>query len=325
MFYVYNGVVMQMAKTHQIAFDAQYSSDGMDYLYTRGRISIGFQINPQATAYIISSNAVVSTPGTLPATTVAAIRHSLMQPRQQLLITDYLAQTMLQCPADGFIVDAKDGPKPISCSLEEIAGSRTFVGRWTCEFNIIECLASGNPPVIISNRWSDSHAINDSQLTTRTISGRTVFRRDWLEALGLTPDDLRDSFPLPVVAPGMQRVSLDIITASSGNEAMWRITDKERMYDLGNTDPAGGGVGVFSKSGILQIDGSQTLQSIPTAGGPTAGATVNSITLRARGKQGSEPVEHAPEPDQAFDEHVRFDSANQLDHERFDEPLARSG
>jgi hypothetical protein len=67
-----------------------------------------------------------------------ALRHALMQPRQQLsfsvggLISVY-------SPLRGFNVDAMNGPKPLFCHVVEIQGSRTFVVEYGIETDVNEC------------------------------------------------------------------------------------------------------------------------------------------------------------------------------------------
>lgn len=276
--YSYNGITFVLPQTHELSTRSIYSSDGMDYLYSEVRLSITATVNPFTMAYTIADGAVTETPGALPATTMAAIRHALSQPRQTLLITDFDGQTMLQCPADGFDVDAVDGPKPEVLSIEEPAGSRTFRISFRVTCKIIECPPGTTAPLVISCRWQDSHHINEHQLTTRVITGEAIFRQDHLEAVGAQPDQYRN-FLLPAREPGFRRVIVDVTQNSNRTRLAFRVLDSEVVADLGETDPRQNG------SGILTLDGKQSVSSTGTNEGPTCGITMCQIWLVAHGSK----------------------------------------
>ena len=61
-------------------------------------------------------------------------------------MTDFNSQVMLFTPADGFVVDAKDGPRPISCTINNIKRARTVMLRWVCEGHIRECPVGSQGP-----------------------------------------------------------------------------------------------------------------------------------------------------------------------------------
>ena len=50
MFYIYNNVQMEMVKTNMVSFDAIYSEDGIDYLYSSYHIDIIAVLNPATMA-----------------------------------------------------------------------------------------------------------------------------------------------------------------------------------------------------------------------------------------------------------------------------------
>lgn len=284
--YNYGGIQLQVVKTNEIAFEAVYTQDQIDYLYTRVIIDIQAIVNPGATSYTQQGGIPTSTPGTLPTTTVEAIRHVLSQPRRQLVIGDYLNQKMLAIPGD-YDCDVKGGPFPKVHRIVEVQGSRTFLVRWSCEANIIECPAGTDAPVLISNRWSDQHTINEYHLTTRTATGRTVFRRDYLEAAGKFPDDYRSAI-LPPVNSDFQRTRVNIMVPPTGNELVWQVTDEERIYNLGETDGRQDNQGKVG-SGIIRIEGTQGIQSIPSGpNGPVMPNTILVVELRALGSRYSD-------------------------------------
>lgn len=274
----YNNVVLEMVKTNEISFEAIYTQDNQDYLYTRCYFDVQATVNPEAMAYVVAAGTLTATPGTLPTTTVKAIRHFLTQPGMILAVTDFSGQTMLQVPADGQDTDVKGGPYPRVLQVISVNGSKTFLVRFTVEAFIVECPPGTDAPALISNRWSDQHVINQYHMCTRTAAGKAVFRQDFLKSSGQTPDDFRNVL-FPDIAPGFQRTNVTVMEASDGNSLAWQVVDEEKMYDLGETDARTG------SSGIVRIDGDQGVRSITMGEGLPCGETMNELHLRAYGNK----------------------------------------
>lgn len=279
MFYSYNGITFELLKTNLFALDAVYTDDDADYLYTHVQIDIDAYLNPSTMSYLNTGAGAILSVGSLPATTIAAIRRQLLQERGQLTITDYNSQTVLSCPAPGFSVDVRNGPHPISCQIRQVTGARTWLMRWVCECWIKEC--PGASPAMISNRYQEHHLINANHLTTRIISGKMVFRSDFMLAADLVAHQFFNGSTIPPVAPGFQRESVDVMVETSGLALQWTIRDQAKMYDKGETDARLGG------SGILHIEGTYGIQSLNTHEGPAAGNSIAQIDIRAHGNRNS--------------------------------------
>lgn len=282
MIYTYNDIPLTIVRTNNILYEAIFSQDQTTYLYTHYIFNIQGIINPDAMSFIInSSQALEQVPGVLPATTIAAIRHALLQPRGQFIVTDDVGNELMHTPDAGFFVDAKDGPKPLSCHITQISGSKTVTMRWEIEGWIRECYGGEADPFILSNRWSDQIHINQHQLATHISAGQTVFNKAQIDFINFAPDDFRNQI-FPGVPPGFRRTDVTIVQNSAGNELMWSVTDEEMMYNIGNTDPLRG-----DGSGILEIEGRQAIVGMKPADsagiGPLGGQTFNQIFLRATG------------------------------------------
>lgn len=274
MFFQYNGIDFELARTNSWSAEAVYSDDGVDYLYTRHRIDIEAQLNPGQTAYELIDGEVVPAEGALPATTFTATRHALMQPRATLYVTDYNGQVVLEIPEPGYAVDAENGPKPIRCEPRVLGASRLWAFRWVVEVCTLECSADETEYGVISCRWQDSHHINQHQLVTRMVTGKMVFRNDVLTNLGVGADFVRGYINI-TTPPGFQRTAVDVTVQSDGRALTFQIREEEKMADLGETDPNTGA------SGILQIDGAAGVTSMSTDAGPPGGMSLWQIDLRA--------------------------------------------
>lgn len=273
MFYVYNGIKFDILKTNVHSMEAVYSEDGADYLYTQCHVDVSAVLNPQAMSYTFGPSAVV---GQTPASTIANIRHQLLQPRGQLLVTDFGA-TVVESPSGGYLVDVANGPFPRRCDIQQVNGSHTWIMRWSCDFAITDCLARDGG--ILSNRYSTTHSINEYHLTTRTAYGRTKFRSDVMNSTGEFAHDLFNGNLIPDQLPGFQRESLDVTLDSDGLGIYWRIRDVEKMYDIGETDARFGG------SGIVRIEGSCGLSTWNSREGMAAGNSLAQIDIRAYGNR----------------------------------------
>jgi hypothetical protein len=275
-FYQYNNINFVMVRTNDFRWEAVYSDDDADLLFFRVNIDIEAHLNPQAMAFTQEGGIPTLTPGALPATTFAAIRHQLMQPFGHLQVTDYLGQVVLLAPSVGMVYDVANGPKPRLCQPRPMGGSRTWAFRWVCECAVLECPGSGSPSAVLSNRWQEEHMINQFHLTTRQVNGKAVFRRDILDSTGQVAHDLLNGL-IPPTPPGFQRESLHVVAESSGLALLWRVRDQELVADLGETDARQGG------SGIVKIEGSYGVTSISSGEGPPGAMSMAQVDVRAYG------------------------------------------
>lgn len=231
----YNSVPLLIGKTLYLKQRAVMDDTGVRYLYTHFQIAVRFICNIRATQ-------PVAAPGVVPPMSVGAawpeIRRQLMQPRKQLTMRVGTA-TILESPQRvigiGFApTDANQGPHPIDCYVEAIIGQSTIVGVFVLETWLVECKDA--PPSIISHQWECSEEIDHECLSTRTISGRVVFRPELLALRlvpgrpdGLRPDDFRGRF-FHVTPPGYIRQSTYVTATADGTSCTYRIVDRERPW-----------------------------------------------------------------------------------------------
>lgn len=291
----YNGIQLEYIQTEELIQESVPSQDGVDYLYTHFVISLNCYFNPQVTSYGVAPGPTqppIRIPGVSPGFTDINIRHFLMQPQKVLVFNDVgfappiptenliISPLPLQDAPPGFfaLVDANNGPHPISCTITRIDGIKTYHVKFVIETWLIECTRSltdisNAGPALLSNRYVQSHDINEQHLLSKVTSGVAVFRTDILAETKLVADTAR-SFIFPPVSRGMKRTNIHINVVSSANTLEWSCQDDEVMYDLGETDARQGG------SGIVKLDGRLTNQTMGMPHGTIPGigtATMNNM------------------------------------------------
>ncbi len=190
-----------------------------------------------------------------------AIRYALLEPRKQLLITadEAGANVVLMSPADGFDVDANNGPIPIACNVRQITPGNWQVA-WRVRTEVIECgeLSSSTSP-IVSNRWSQVQSTGPDHRTSIVTRGVTVFRTDQLANVGQNADYYRGQC-VPGVPLNFQRQSIQVIVNSAGNTLTWEVHDQELFVFLGATSDA-------RRMGVVGFSGTFSTSSVPVDGG----------------------------------------------------------
>jgi hypothetical protein len=258
--FIYNDIEIVPARTLQVSKEMVFTDDGVDYLWTHVTIRISGIYNPQRTSYTLEdpSSAPVQTSGELPEDTDIAIRHQLSVPRKLLYFSNF-SSALVSSPNPGSITDVNNGPKPTVHSITRIDGAKTFHIEYSIETWINECNVSDQSvnPELLSNRYSQSDDYDDLYYCTRTTRGRAYFRTDLLNLKGKLADQFR-AYLLPPVPLGFQRMSVSVNVASSGNIVDWSCVDREKPFDLGDTDPRKGG------SGVVRIEATNGISSLGT-------------------------------------------------------------
>lgn len=272
---IYNGVTLALVKTNQIAAEPIYSDDGIDYLYTKYTINIDAILNPQETSYAIGSPPV-QFPGILPNTTYIAIRHSLMQPRAQLIFRNF-GLNVFQSPENGAIIDANLGPFPKSFNVSRLDGGKLWHVNYVIETYIANCPA-GNSLALLSNRFSQSQTIDREFYTTTTTRGYAHFRTDVLVNQGVVADAFRSEL-LPPVPPQFRRESMEFGVNTRGNTIEYTITDKEVKLDLGNTGPTGSGTFITNMEGFYNLS---SISAAPDGGGEAIPTGMSMATMNVK-------------------------------------------
>jgi hypothetical protein len=137
------------------------------------------------------------------------IRYRLTSPRQQLFLfhgpgmesgspqpgTDgepenVLATILLAAPSPGDLVDCNNGPRPRLFNVIRDSGDgNSYIVTWGCEFFINEAESNFINPfsALVSNRFKQTHHVDDHGWTSIRTEGTALFRTDLLYA-GLTDD-----------------------------------------------------------------------------------------------------------------------------------------
>ena len=249
-------ITLEIVKTRLFQQEAVYDASGTDYLYTKFTIDVQAVINPAATTYSLQQSLPTYDYGTLPAITIRSIRHFLMQPRQ-ILSCSIAGNQLLVSPQQQLIgtgnaatVDAADGPKPIFCNITEITGQTTFLIHYKIETCLNECLSAVFPAELLSNRWSQSHVVDEQHMVSIITQGTAYFRSDLMADIktnpdggtpapnGLTPDMLRAQI-LPPVPLHCQRKSIQVAVSEDNLRMTYTVIDKETFYSLGRNMQAG--------------------------------------------------------------------------------------
>lgn len=123
--------------------------------------------------------------------------------------------------------DPKGGPFPRHARFVQFTGDETAV----LEFSVT-AFESRSPNVLLSNAWDLVSAVDDCGFTTRKVSGRAAFRKDFLDAKALQPEDFR-SVLVPACPPGMRRVAVEVFQGRTADEVEYAAVDQENVFDLG--------------------------------------------------------------------------------------------
>lgn len=246
MYLTYNGVELQVEKIVSWTERNIYSEDNTERLMRHVTVAVQFVIHPDAT----NPFDVVVGPRA-GAVLVGEVKKLLLKPRQSLTfkIGD---TTVLQSPPprvkagtpSQFVpgagqvhyVDAKTGPNPLYCDITQVAGQKTLIGMFAVETWLTDEAADADEQsALIANRWEQENGLDQDFFCVRTISGRAIFRGNFLyekTALGdfrqvqRKPSDYL-SHVAPPVPLGYKRESVRTRLSSDGLTLTYTIVDRE--------------------------------------------------------------------------------------------------
>jgi hypothetical protein len=226
----YNGVTISMILTQAFEQDVQYDDSGCDYLYTKMRLRVQGVINE-----VLEPSEVDETP----AETLTRVRGCLLSPRQTLIYSagdiNDKSQQLIVSPVEGYNLDANNGPKPISVTLTQVTPV-TFICTYEVETYINECCNDSQLPYL-SNRWRETHDIDQNGYTTRRIEGQVTFdtsRIDSKSNPGNPGEDTADEYrgllapPNFDVLTGFIRESQKFTTTEDGRQLHYSFVDKQQ-------------------------------------------------------------------------------------------------
>ncbi len=236
----YAGIVLdQLVRLIRRSSEAIY--DGPTYLYTQHMIHVMGRFNPDATSY----NALgLPQPGNIAALTDAAVRHTLMQNRQQLIITldeDDLPGgefVWISSPLEGYTTDAANGPIPHHVDVTQLLGAIHMDVEIIIEVNINECVSVSHggtevvaDHIVLANLWEVADDMDNNFRTTRTVTGRMTLRTDAAISEDILPDDFRQALFFPVMT-NCQRRNIRVTATDDGRQVFYTYTDAEKMTGL---------------------------------------------------------------------------------------------
>ncbi len=230
---IYNGV--QLSDINTLSVDNQAVMNDLDQtelLYNLVTITAQAVVSSQqlGTDPNQAFHDYTLAPGVNPETatqTMERIRQLLLTPRQQLLYYTgpVAANTLLvQSPAPGLTLDAKNGPMPKYCRIFRVGGTSTYLVEYQVETALVECGQSlGNIPPFTSFRYRIVNTIDENFFTRRTMTGKLVVPSDLL----VNPDSLR-GVVCPAIPKGFKRLSSEYILQEDGTALGFSFVDQEQ-------------------------------------------------------------------------------------------------
>lgn len=269
----YWGIDLHLSRVLDADHRAVYDDSGINYLYTHVRLAVrcvihwdltkpiplpGGEIGPPVRSRDPAAGRPAEThPGIRPQS--AGIARAFAELRRQLLVPqgplDVFVgdEVILQAPgfyttAGGerkrFAIDCNAGPHPVNFKIVSVVGTKSIIADFAIECWIREDAGTvPTPPTLISHRWAMAESIDEQYLSTRRISGRLVFRTDFLAHRALTPlarADLRpDDFRylqrvLHPVPPRYRRAKVDVEQTQDGTGILYTVIDREVPWPCAN-------------------------------------------------------------------------------------------
>jgi len=228
---IYNGV--QLLDVQTLVFDetAQYDESDTDLLYHDFRIRV---MGLAHTTSLAGSGHVIVPWGAPPtaANAVEQIHGQLMHPRADFLYA-INGETVLQAtsnPNSGDL-DVRSGPRPISCSITHVAGSKVIRIEYEIQVCVLKCGSewsdgeysqTGRPVQnVLNNKWSLEDTRDENFYVTRTWEG--VLR---VSHASKFPNAYRNVV-IPPLRDGYKRTFNRFRSTPDGLNLRYSITDKQ--------------------------------------------------------------------------------------------------
>lgn len=182
------------------------------------------------------------------AVTNSALRHLLLQPRQQLVFSVGGVPSIVS-PLPPAPADVMNGPIPLACNVQEIQGTRTWIVDYAIKTYLNECPIYGSPfPLVLAHVWTMRHELDQDYFTSQVIEGRFTLRADSLGAMDLPPDFFRSQL-LPLPNPAFKRERVDVwYEAQAPNVLNYRVVDRQL--------PIG-----WAQAGVTRVQATHTVSS----------------------------------------------------------------
>ena len=233
-----DGLCLEVMHFDSVDREFVMSGDGVQYHYTRWTIAATCYVNPERNGVSLYQGSgfasIVESDYTL--------RNFLRTNRRRLTILFDSAleatadatqayQVLLDCPQAGQPTDHEEGPTVHSLDVKQCMGSSGYVVRI-----VVSCATDdaanrfgnnqGVAPLLLSNRWTMTHATDDNGYLVRTISGTAVGNAPELRRKGMVVDQL-SSMIFPPLYPGMRRQIPQKEASSEGSTLIYTIVDTQ--------------------------------------------------------------------------------------------------
>lgn len=263
----YGPCVLNVLKTNYYKREAVFN--GPDVVGTKHTLSVRAVFNPGSQADTLTGETIIgpTAPSVFPAVafrgppvgphvgvpigvptgraagpsgawTAQVVRHTLMQPRLQLRwVIDSVP--ILVSPLPGLVVDSYgNGPRPVSCDVVELHGSKTFLVEWVIETTLSDCWRfTQSPFIVLSHTWTSEDDLDPDFYVTRTTRGRVMFDGGLIRTPGaiipgtINPDWYRWQFLHPV-PQNMKRMGVKTRVLEDGQTVEYEILDRETALNI---------------------------------------------------------------------------------------------
>lgn len=168
----------------------------------------------------------------LPRTTWELQRY-LMVPRRHV-VYEVAGTAIIDLPQIGnndvrLASDPKGGPIPRAAKFTQFVGDKSAILSYS-----VTCHDSRSTKYTLSHAWDVTASIDERGYSTRRVSGRAAFRKDFLAAAQLQPDFFRQAL-FPPCPRDMRRVDVQVSQDRSGDSVTYSVTDREVTFGLGDT------------------------------------------------------------------------------------------
>jgi hypothetical protein len=246
-------VTLDVCKINRLDHRAVYDPSEVDLLYTHFYIDVTCVFNQLATASIPNQaappqfvpnprdgNNVPVAAGNDPMTSVAGLRQFLMTPRGLLTLT---VGNITICSSPRNIVllggggrkvplvDAKNGPRPVSLECQSVHGTKSIICRYVIETWIQE--SDPSTGAMLSHRWTMAQTVDvdNYMLTAKHIEGLVIFSSATLALENFPMDDFRNKFGHPV-KDGLMRKNIMVKAEADGLQVRYSFDDQEKVTNL---------------------------------------------------------------------------------------------
>lgn len=219
-------------RTVDFSCEPVFSDDGVDVLCNKVDIEVQGVISPAGPPLTLATNQAAGGGNDRAGQTLAALRTFLEAPRLQLVyavgndVALVSPQNVPEAPGV-FPCDVRNGPFPGRLRALGVTGDKSVLFAWK-----VTTYTPVSAQFCMSNRWAARAEVNEFGYTTRYVEGRAEFRADWMQFRHYGADEFRKLLLVPAPA-GFRRERVDVTATSDGLGVYYRVTDRQKTWNLG--------------------------------------------------------------------------------------------